>query len=163
MSGFEPSAGPASRKGRRRDLEELLPGGRALPREAAESAEPLPSSAAAQRCQQVAEQPPTRPPPAPRGASLTGENGLAAAAQRQPREGQDGGEGGGFHGQRPPVRTALAGGSPSAAGAETVTGGRDEREVREAQALQHVSCNCAPARCRVADEGSYYQPCDRKG
>lgn len=39
----------------------------------------------------------------------------------------------------------------------------NERKVREAEALQHVSCNCAPARCRVADEGSYYQPCDRKG
>lgn len=48
-------------------------------------------------------------------------------------------------------------------GAEVVAGGREEREVREAEALQHVSCKCAPARCRVADEGSYYQPCDRKG
>lgn len=100
------------------------------------------------------------PLPAPRGASLTGENGLAAAAQRQPGEGQDGGEGGRLHRQRPPARTALAGGNPGSPG---VAGGREERKVREAEALQHVSCKCAPARCRVADEGSYYQPCDRKG
>lgn len=89
-----------------------------------------------------------------------GENGLAAAAQRQPGEGQDGGEGGRLHRQRPPGRTALAGGSPGSPG---VADGREERKVREAEALQHVSCKCAPARCRVADEGSYYQPCDRKG
>lgn len=89
--------------------------------------------------------------PAPRGAALTGLKELSAAAQRQPGEGQDGGEGGRLHRQRPPGRAAPR----SQAAAPALRGWRaagKERKVREAEALQHVSCKCAPARCRVADE-----------
>lgn len=88
MSGFEPSAGPASRKGRRRVLEELLPGGRAVPRDAAgrRCGETLPSCAAAQRCQQVGEQPPTRPPPgSPRRVTHRRERALGSSSAPAPR------------------------------------------------------------------------------
>lgn len=147
----EPGTALASRKGLRLDLEEPFRGGLGARGEPA----PLRRRSAPPGARGAAPgAPPSRLP------ALTGQNGLAAAAQRQPGEGQDGGEGGRLHRQRPPGRAALAGGSPGSPG---VAGGREERKVREAEALQHVSCKCAPARCRVADEGSYYQPCDRKG
>lgn len=142
------------------EQEGTAPGGRALPRGARSSGRGCPAPPPLSPAGSSGSSPGRAPLPAPRGAALTGQNGLAAAAQRQPGEGQDGGEGGRLHRQRPPGRAALAGGSPGSPG---VAGGREERKVREAEALQHVSCKCAPARCRVADEGSYYQPCDRKG
>lgn len=94
----------------------------------AESGGRRPSALAPQPREEIGERPQTRPPPAPRDAALTGEKGLAAAAQRQPREGQDGGEGGRLHGRRPPGRTALAGGSPRAPGAEAVADGRERAQ-----------------------------------
>lgn len=59
-----------------------------------------------------------RLPPRPRRVSLThslthaltGQNGLAAAAQRQSRKGHDGGERGRLHGPGPPGRTAFRSG-----------------------------------------------------
>lgn len=79
------------------------------------------SSAAAQPRQKIYEQkiyerlrPLSPAPPRPRRVSLThsltGQNGLAAAAQRQSRKGHDGGERGRLHGPGPPGRTAFRSG-----------------------------------------------------
>lgn len=84
--GAAPS--PASRKGRRRDLEEALPGGRALPRGAAGLGERLPRSLAAQPRSELGEQPRSRPPPgSPRSGTHRTEGALgssSAPARRRP-------------------------------------------------------------------------------